>query len=219
MYPTLPLTLTRLQAAAEAAEREGAWSDFIDAYSAVVLQTCRAVARDYDLAMDAYAHVLAALREDDCGRLRAYLPDGKTKFTTWLMVVTRRLALDHLRHRYGRSRSDDETRRAEQTSRRRLEDLLSDAIEPDQLPGTSGDSPDAEIRRRELTEALRRTVALLDPESRLLLALRFVDERSVREIARTLRLPSVFHVYRRLAALLARVRAELARRGVEEPEP
>jgi RNA polymerase sigma factor (sigma-70 family) len=184
-----------------------------------VLRTCKAVARDHDAAMDAYAYVLEALREDDCRRLRAYAPDGTTKFTTWLMVVTRRLTLDHLRQRYGRSRSDDESRRGDHSGRRRLEDLLAEAIEPDELPATSAGSPDARIRRTELTAALRAAVDRLAPDERFLLALRFSDERPVRDIARTLRLPSVFHVYRRLATLLARLRAELARRGVEGPEP
>lgn len=219
MHPALPLTLSRLHSASEDAEREGAWAAFIAAHSDVVLHTCRSVVRDYDAAMDAYAFVLEALREDDCRRLRAYAPDGKTQFSTWLLVVTRRLALDHVRHRYGRSRSDDPTRRDEQARRRRLEDLLADEIEPDQLPSTSASIPDAEIRREQLISALRDAVNALEPAEQLLLVLRFVDERAVRDIARTLRLPSVFHVYRRLGAVLSDLRAALARRGVEEPEP
>jgi DNA-directed RNA polymerase specialized sigma24 family protein len=70
-----------------------------------------------------------------------------------------------------------------------------------------------------LIGALRRAVAELSPEDRLLLVLRFVDERSVRDIARTLQLPSVFHVYRRVSSVLTLLRDALHRRGVEEPEP
>jgi RNA polymerase sigma factor (sigma-70 family) len=219
LHPVIPLTLTRLREAAEDTQLETAWTEFVAAHSGVVLQTCRAVARDYDVAMDAYAHVLQALREDGCRRLRAYAPDGRTQFTTWLVVVTRRLALDHLRSRYGRSRSAHEARQAEHASRRRLEDLVAEAIEPDELPGTSAYSPDAEIRRTELRRALRTALAHLEPDARLLLALKYVDERPVRDIARTLRLPSVFHVYRQLRTLLARLRASLAQDGIEGPEP
>jgi DNA-directed RNA polymerase specialized sigma24 family protein len=48
--------------------------------------------------MDGYAYVLEALRSDDYRRLRAYAADGRSKFSTWLVVVARRLCLDlHLR--------------------------------------------------------------------------------------------------------------------------
>jgi RNA polymerase sigma factor (sigma-70 family) len=215
----IPLTLSRLNKAIDDTQRDEAWAEFVAAHSDVVLHTCRSVLRDHDAAMDAYAFVLEALREDGHRRLRAYVPDGKTKFATWLLVVTRRLVLDHIRHRYGRSRSSDETRRADQVARRRLEDLLADEIEPDQLPGASRDSPDAAIRREQLIGALRRSVAELRPEDRLLLVLRFVDERSVKDMARTLRLPSVFHVYRRVSSVLTTLRERLRRSGVDEAEP
>lgn len=218
-YLHLPPTLSRLTAATAGAERDNAWAAFVEAHSDVVLHTCRTVSRDHDVAMDAYAFVLQALNEDDCRRLRAYVPDGRTKFTTWLLVVTRRLALDYIRQRYGRSRSTDHTRRGEQAARRRLEDLLAEEIEPDQLPGAASNAPDAAIRREELASALRDAVDGLSPQERLLLELRFTDERPIRDIARTLHFPSVFHVYRRLGTVLTHLRVALARRGVEEVEP
>src|SRR5690348_12605324 len=90
LRPTLPLTLSRLHGARDGAERDTAWAEFVAAHSRVVLHTCRALTHDYDAAMDAYTFVLGALREDDHRRLRAYVPDEKTPFTTWLIVVTRR---------------------------------------------------------------------------------------------------------------------------------
>lgn len=217
MHLGLPRTLSRLQNAREGAERDTAWTDFVAAHSDVVLHTCRSVAREYDTAMDAYASVLEELRADNCRRLRTYVPDGKTKFTTWLVVVARRLALDHVRHRYGRPRSDDETKRAEQATRRRLEDLVAEEIDPDQLAGPSK-SPDASVRQAELTAALRIALGELEPKDHLLLALRFEDERPIKDIARALGFPTVFHVYRRLGAVLADLRRALARRGVEGPD-
>lgn len=208
-----------MQAAREGAEREAAWADFLAAHSEVVLHTCRSVAREHDVAMDAYVFALEALREHDCRRLRAYKTDGKTRFAVWLVVVTRRLVLDFLRHRYGRTRSVDEERRAEGLARRRLEDLVAAEVEPDQLPDTGLRAPDADLRARELADAVRLALAQLSEQDRLLLTLRFVDERSVREIRRALRLPSVFHVYRRLTVVLGTLRDQLRRRGVEGPEP
>jgi RNA polymerase sigma factor (sigma-70 family) len=169
--------------------------------------------------MDGYTHVLAALREDNCRRLRAYTPRPGTQFTTWLVVVARRLMMDHYRQRLGRPRSLDEGRRAEQATRRQLEELVAVELDPDRLTIASESGPEADVRRAELRDALRQALAALDKPDRLLLALRFEDERSVREIAAVLRLPTVFHVYRRLNAALATLRQALDRRGVREPEP
>jgi RNA polymerase sigma factor (sigma-70 family) len=207
-----------LQNATGSTECDAVWDEFLAQYSDTVLHTCRAVAHDRDAAMDAYAHSLAALREDECRRLRAYIPAPGVKFSSWLVVVTRRLVLDYFRQRYGRSRSDDTDRQQAQTTRRRLEDLVADEIDPDQIVGET-QAPDALIRRRELELALTRALDELDPADRLLLALRFEDERPVREIARTLALPSVFHVYRRLGVVLSMLRRALENRGVDAAEP
>ena len=168
--------------------------------------------------MDGYAYVLEALREEDCRRLRAYVPDGKTRFTTWFVVVTRRLLLDHFRRRYGRPRSGDDARRVEHAARRRLTDLLGVEVDPESLKSSAADSPDAMIRSEELATMLRLAVAELDPHDQLLLALRFTDDRPAREIATMLGLPTVFHVYRRLRIVVAALRRSLAGRGVEGPE-
>lgn len=169
--------------------------------------------------MDGYAYVLEALREDCCRRLRAYTPAATSRFTTWLVVVTRRLILDHHRRRYGRRRSEEEARRAEQVGRRRLEDLIASEVDPDHLTTSAADSPDLAVRRQELADVLSRALQELDSADRLLLTLRFEDNRPVRQIAAMLGLPTVFHVYRRLAAVLDTLKRALARRGVHESEP
>jgi RNA polymerase sigma factor (sigma-70 family) len=127
--------------------------------------------------------------------------------------------LDHLRHRMGRPRSTNQERLAEHAMRRRLEDLVAVELDPDHLTSATDTSPEAHIRLSERRGALREALAALDSADRLLLALRFEDERSVREIAAMLRLPTVFHVYRRLNAVLAVLRQSLAQRGVTGLEP
>jgi RNA polymerase sigma factor (sigma-70 family) len=217
--PTLPFPLSRLQNAADPRECDDAWSEFLAAYSETLLHTCRAVARDPDAAMDAYAFALEALREDGCRRLRAYAPEPEIKFSSWLVVVTRRLVLDYFRQRYGRSRSEEEDRQQEHRARRRLEDLVADEIEPDRLIGQSYDAADAGIRRQQLQLALARALEQLEASDRLLLTLRFEDDRPVREIAQTLGFPSVFHIYRRLGRVLSELRHALESRGVDAAEP
>jgi RNA polymerase sigma factor (sigma-70 family) len=215
----LPPDLSRLLAARAGPDQEEAWSKFLETYSGLILHTCRTVVRDRDAAMDGYAHVVEKLHEDSSRRLHAYTPHLTTRFTTWLVVVTRRLLLDYQRHRYGRSRSSDEARHEEHVVRRRLEDLVATEIDPDELATSSSNTPDAGVRREELTRALRQALEELDPSDRLLLALRYEDEQPVRDIAATMRLPTVFHVYRRLGAVLSQLKGALARRGIDEPEP
>ena len=217
MNSGLPTTLERL-CAADAAQRDQAWDVFIEAHSHLVLRVCRSLTRDHDIIMDGYTSVLSALRDDDCRRLRAYVSDGRTKFTTWLAVVTRRLMLDYLRHRYGRPRSEDAERRADHATRRNLESLVAADIDPDRI-ASSSEVPDTNLRREELLGALRTAIARLPARERVLLTLKYVDGLSGRVIARTLGLPSVFHAYRRLDAALATLRAELERRGIEGAEP
>lgn len=209
----------RLQDATGQSECDRAWDEFVAQYSQTVLHTCRSVASDHDATMDAYTDVLSALREDNCRRLRAYAPHANVKFSSWLIVVTRRLVLDHFRQRYGRSRSADTDRRHEQQTRRRLEDLVSEKVDPDQIASGAQGAPDAAVRRDQRDVALRDALAQLSPADRVLLALRFEDDRPAREIAITLGLPSAFHVYRRLNALLAELRGALQRKGINEPEP
>lgn len=219
MPPALPPELFRLLSMSESAGRDEAWQVFVAAHSGLLLHSCRSLARDHDSAMDAYAYVLAELRENDCHRLRAYVPDARAQFTTWLVVVTRRLFLDYCRQKYGRPRSEEPASGTGHAIRRRLEDLLTSEVDPDQLTDSGEQSPDAELRRRELKQSLRHAIDGLDPSDRLLLVMRFEDERPVREIARSLRLPTVFHVYRRLNLVLQTLRRRLIQRGITDGEP
>ena len=217
VHPGLPPMLARLLSARDSQAHEAAWAVFIEAHTRLLLHTCHTLARDRDAAMDGYAYVLEALREDRCQRLRTYVPDPRTRFTTWLVVVARRLLLDHHRRRYGRPRSQDESHRAEHAARRRLEDLVVAELDPEAL-SSSARAPDGGLLEREIADALGAAIRGLDPRDRLLLALRFEDDRPVREIAAMLGLPSVFHVYRRLGAVLAGLRRALAARGVDGAE-
>ena len=216
---SLPPELSRLLSAREGPEQDEAWATFLAAHTRLLVHTCRTVVRDRDAAMDGYTHVVEKLREECYRRLRSYTPHLTARFTTWLVVVTRRLLLDYQRHRYGRPRSDNGMHRDESAVRRRLEDLVATEIDPEQLATASSNSPDHALRRQELTRALHQALDELSPSDRLLLALRFEDDRPVREIATTMKLPSVFHVYRRVGAALSELKRALARRGVLESEP
>lgn len=213
MGASLPPELARLLEAADPASREQAWDDFVAAYSRLLLHTARSVAHDHDAAMDAYTQVLEGLRADECRRLRAYQTVAHAKFTTWLVVVARRLCLDHRRIRYGRQ---PEAGADARPLRRRLADMLAEQLDVADVRASDEDAA-AVIEADELRRLLEACSSALDPADRLLLKLRFEDDLPARAIAEVLGFASAFHVYRRLDKVTAALRDCLRRRGVTGP--
>jgi RNA polymerase sigma factor (sigma-70 family) len=216
LEPAPPAELAALLAASTDAGRDEAWAKFAVAYTPLMLRVARSLGGDADAAMDRYAYALERLREDDCRRLRAYVRPGAGEFTLWLVVVVRRLYLDHYRERYGRpARGGEESPRSgDRAGRRRLADLVADRTDP-ALLATSSRSPDEELTRRERLDALASALERLGPSDRLLLRLRFAEELPAREIARVMRFPTLFHVYRRVDRVLRELRTTLSGLGVE----
>jgi RNA polymerase sigma factor (sigma-70 family) len=200
--------------------RDGAWRGFLARHNRLLLRVAYTVARNREDAMDAYTAVLERLREDDGHRLRAYRPDGRSKFTTWLVVVSRRICVDFLRRRYGRYVPAPQRDGADdRSSRLALLDLLGTDVDPAAMADEHGAAPDGPLRLRELSATLNGALEELSNDDRLLLKLRFEDDLSASAIARLVGSPTPFHVYRRLNALLAELRAHLSSRGVENSQP
>jgi RNA polymerase sigma factor (sigma-70 family) len=212
--------VSHLLDAADPAGREAAWKAFLETHSRLLLHTARMLGRDYDATMDAYAYLVEQLRRDDFQRLRAYVSDERTKFTTWLVVVARRLCLDHLRERYGRPTDTGTGGRAARLVRRQLVDLLAEELDASSLMAHAAtDNPETLLRADELSRAVRAALGGLEARDRLLLKLRFEDGLPAREIGRIMGFATPFHVYRRLNTVLGRLRAALRGRGIESPEP
>jgi len=209
-----PAELAALLAVSSEPARDEAWAGFVRAYTPAILRVARSFGGDADSAMDRYTYVLVHLREDDCRRLRAYVRPGAGEFALWLTVVVRRLCLDHYRERYGRERGGTGNR-ADRAGRRRLVDLVADRTDPELLASPSQDRPDAELARAERMRGLGAALDGLSPADRLLLRLRFSEEATAREIARLMRFPTVFHVYRRLDRLMKDLRRALDALGIE----
>jgi len=215
-----PPELRSLLTAASDAARARAWQEFVAAYSRVILHAIRSVhrERDHDAVMDAYAFALEKLRDSDLRRLRAFASDGTGKFTTWLVVVARRLAHDWHRQSYGRNpHVDDSESRSERAARRRLMDLTSEAIDLAAVPDASHHGIDADVLADEVRTALAAEIDVLRAEDRLLIRLRFEDGLTVKDIAAVTKAPTPFHVYRRLNHVLELLRRGLIARGVESP--
>jgi RNA polymerase sigma factor (sigma-70 family) len=220
----LPAALTRLLDAPDPGGEDTAWREFVVTYSTLLFQVARSTATTRDAAMDTYTFVLEQLREQRCRRLRAYVARDGARFSTWLIVVSKRLCVDFHRRRYGRPQGTTEAQphassSVEHSARRRLVDLTAEAIDPDMIADPDARDPEAELRLGQLRRALAIALDALEPADRLLLAMRFEDQRSAAEIARAMSFPTPFHVYRRLNRLLEELRARLEARGIDGPAP
>lgn len=83
---------------------DAAWDSFLARYRRLILATIRHYAHQPDDVMDVFARVCEALRTDGMARLRRYAPERTARFSTWLVVVIRNLAIDWYRSREGRIR-------------------------------------------------------------------------------------------------------------------
>jgi RNA polymerase sigma factor (sigma-70 family) len=206
-----------LLGADDSSQLEAAWRGFVAEHTRLLLHVARSVFKGHDEVMDAYAYILEQLRANDCRRLREFVADPRSRLSTWLVVVSRRLCLDFYRRRYGRDHGG--TSREQRALRRRLQDLVAEDVEVHELPATRMVGAELLVRQTELRNALDRALTEVGVSDRLLLRLRFDDDLSAQEIAHLLGFSSAFHVYRRVNALLARLRRSLEAQGIENALP
>jgi RNA polymerase sigma factor (sigma-70 family) len=215
--PALPLRLsTLLQATGEAA-RDDAWADFVEQYSRLLLRTIRRSTATHDAAMDRYAWVLEQLRRDNCRRLRRFAAEGRGKFTTWFVVVVRRLCVDYQRHVHGRVQTEHTAgtfAQVRDTARKNLATLMAHEFDLEQVADRRSVAPDVVTWQKERHEALVRAVGSLDDADQLLLTLRFEDDVPMARIARLIGVESRFQVHRRLNRILSELRESLRKDGI-----
>ena len=219
MAESLPIELDRLLTASDDVARAKAWAAFLDTYSRLILHAARSATSGYDDGMDAYAAALDGIRAEDYRKLRGYSVDPRSKFTTWLVVVVRRICLDKQRELYGRASSAERNAGVvsdERAARRRLANLTSAGIDLDSIEGMAGSAAD-EVVRAELCEALESSLNELSERDRLLLTLRFVDDLPAKRIADVQGWPDHMAVYRRVNQLIAELKTKLRARGVDSP--
>ena len=219
MPAPVPPQLSALLQASDDVSRSRAWTTFTEEYSRLLLQVARRNATSHDDAMDHYAFILDRLQQDEFRRLRAFAGEGRGKFTTWLVVVARRLCVDHHRQSHGRSRAPEDSshnRSVNSAARRNLADLVAEEIDYERLEDPLADLPDARVLESERRQALVAAVERLELPDRLLLKLRFEDDVPIGQLAPMVGLTSRFQVNRRLKSILARLREELESGGITE---
>lgn len=222
MPHALPAALGRLLDAKDDPAREARWAEFVSEYSRLLLHVTRSGGVQHDGAMDRYAFVLEQLRRDDCRRLRAFVADGRSEFTTWLVVVAQRLCLDYHRGRYGRTRAPSTGGpgpEEDRVARRRLVDLLGAEVDISSLTDRHAGDAESSVRQAEVYRALESALARLGQRDRLLIKLRFEDDLPMPEVAGDLGFPTRFHAYRRLKDVLTSLRGLLEGQGIEDATP
>ena len=81
-----------------------AWTNFVERFAPLLLQTAKSVERDADAAADAFVFTCQHLRERNAARLGAFDFDRPGQFETWLRAVALNLCRDARRRRTGRFR-------------------------------------------------------------------------------------------------------------------
>lgn len=219
MSAPVPPQLSRLLQAADDVSRSRAWTAFLEEYSTLLIATARRASASHDAAMDHYAFILEQLRDDDFRRLRTFAGEGRGKFTTWLVVVARRLCVDHHRRTHGRTPTSPNpgiTESLNHVARRNLADLVAGDIDLERIADHSGAQPDAGVQHLAQIQALRAAVERLDTTDQLLLKLRYEEETPIGSIGPLIGMGSRWQVHRRLKLVLSRLRDELEAEGITE---
>lgn len=177
-----------------------AWQKFILQYSNFIYRAIIAYTDGYDEKMTVYLHILEKLHENDCARLRAFA--FKSRLSTWLTVVSRRLALDFLRGRYGRDFRLKKIRVVSFDGEPDYLRLLADTATPEKEMAAGERRETRERLERELQLALQK---LADRE-RLAVQLVYCQGVKIKEVGKLLRLPAA---YKFVARALQKLRAEM----------
>ena len=95
------------RAALDAGDNDTAWTLFLARYHRLIGATIARCIPDAEDARDAFAHLCDKLWEGELARLRRFHEEShhSAKFSTWLVVVVRNLAIDWRRSQDGRPRT------------------------------------------------------------------------------------------------------------------
>jgi RNA polymerase sigma-70 factor (ECF subfamily) len=173
-----------------------ALAELYDLHAAQVFGLCLRILNEPQLAEDTLQEVFVRVWE----KANTYAP-GRGQFATWVMGITRNLCIDQLRRL--RARPQAAETEGEASGALPLEEVL---LDPEM------DVPSA-AAANERAGLVRRAIARLSPEQRLVIELSYFRGFTRREIARKLKLPEgTVHTRARLA--LQNLRQQLTTLGV-----
>lgn len=97
-------SIGRMLAGLASPDPGAAWTEFLQRYSAAILQVVRRYDSDPGRVGDCFQRVCEALSDRNFARLLSYRQDSPATFRTWLMAVTANLCIDWRRQKRGRYR-------------------------------------------------------------------------------------------------------------------
>jgi len=177
-----------------------AWQKFILRYSNFIYRAIIKYTDDYDEKMAVYLHILEKLHENDCERLRRFA--FRAKLSTWLTVVSRRLALDFLRGRYGRDFRLKKIRVVSIDADPEYLKLLADMGTPEKEMAAG----ERREQRTRMERALHLALDKLDDRERLAVQMVYFQGLKIKEAGRLLKLPAA---YKFVARALKKIRDEM----------
>ena len=180
-----------------------AWQKFILKYSNFIYSAVIKYTDDYDEKMAVYLHILEKLHENHFARLRAFA--FKSKLSTWLTVVSRRLALDLLRSKYGRDFRLKKIRVVSIDAEPCYLKLLSDTATPEKEMAAD----EQQEQRQRLERGLQGAMAALSDQERLAVQLVYFKGLKIKDVGKLLKLPSA---YKFMDHALQKIKAEMEKR-------
>jgi len=176
------------------------WQKFVLKYANFIYRATGKYCEDYDEKMAVFLHILEKLREERFSRLSRF--EGKAKLSTWLTVVSRRLALDFLRAKYGRDFRLKKIRVISYDAVPAFLKHLVDSGNPEQ------EMAGAEQRRArdKLTQALRLALQGLSAQERLAIQLVYFKGLKIKEAGSLLKVPSI---YKFIARALEKIKIQM----------
>jgi RNA polymerase sigma factor (sigma-70 family) len=180
-----------------------AWQKFILQYSNYIYHAVIKYTDDYDEKMAIYLHILEKLHENGFERLRSFA--FKSKLSTWLTVVSRRLALDFLRSRYGRDFSLKKIRVVSIDAEPGYLKLLADTATPENEMAAS----EQQEQRKRLESDLHLALVALSDQERMAVQLVYFQGLKIKDVGKLLKRPSA---YKFLGRALQKIKAEMEKR-------
>jgi RNA polymerase sigma factor (sigma-70 family) len=179
------------------------WQKFVLKYANFIYRAIDKYCDDYDEKMTVFLHILEKLRENRFSRLSRF--EGKAKLSTWLTIVSRRLALDFLRAKYGRDFSLKKIRVVSYDGVPSFLKYLADASTPEhEMAG-------AEQRQaqKKLEQALQQALQSLSAQESLAIQLVYFKGLKIKETGKLLQVRAI---YKFVARALEKIRKEMESR-------
>jgi RNA polymerase sigma factor (sigma-70 family) len=176
------------------------WQKFVLKYANVIYRAIDKYCDDYDEKMAVFLHILEKLREECFSRLSRF--EGNAKLSTWLTVVSRHLALDFLRAKYGRDFRLKKIRVVSYDAAPSFLKHLAGTLTPEhEMAGE-----EQRQAREKLEQALQRALQALSAQESLAIQLVYFKGLKIKEAGKLLKVRSI---YKFVARTLEKLRCEM----------